>query len=425
MTDPRPESHPVHPVAGLRQYAAVWRVTGAKTLIVAGILGRLPVGMAPLALVLLVEEATGSYAPAGAATAFYAVANALVGPLQGRLADRLGPVPVLLGTAIAYPLAVVAVLASVLTDAPVWLIWVTSALLGACLPPLTATVRSVWAYLTAPPRDRLREPALALETTAFEVVFVLGPMLVGGLAAIASPIAAFIAAAALASGGTAAVALGRATRAWRPHPDRPHVRGLGPAAAPGMSLLLLVAAGITFAFGVVGVTVPAFAGLRSPAETADGVAGLLLGIWGVGSVIGGVWFGTRRFAAPLPSQWAATLSLVAVGMAVLIVVPSVPLMVLALLLGGLTLAPALTVENALVARIAPAGMVNEAYTWVATIAFAASAAGAAVAGIAVDRPGGVSFAFALAAASTAVAAGAAAWPRSSLRRAERSAVAVR
>jgi MFS family permease len=418
MTDPRPDSHPAHAPAGLRQYAAVWRLPGGKTLLVAGVLGRLPVGMAPLALVLLVEQNTGSYAPAGAATAFYALANAVLGPLLGRFADRIGPVRVLLATAVAYPLAVTAVLAAVLADARIWLIWLASALLGACLPPLTATVRSVWANLTQPPADRLREPALALETTAFEVVFVVGPMLVGGLAAIASPVAAFVAAALLAAGGTAAVALGQATRAWRPHPDRQPVRGLGPAVAPGMPLLLAVAAGITFAFGIVGVAVPAFAGAHAPASQAETVAGLLLGIWGVGSVAGGVWFGTRRFAVPLPTQWAVALFAVAAGMAVLAVVPSVPVMVVALLLGGCTLAPALTVENALVARIAPPGMVNEAYTWVATIAFAASAVGAAVAGVTVDLPGGVPVAFGVAGVSTAFGAAVAAWPRTALRRAE-------
>lgn len=418
MTDPTPESHPVHAPIGLRAYAAVWRLPGAPTLTVAGVLGRLPVGMAPLALVLLVQQQAGSYTPAGIAMAAYALANAVMGPVLGRLADRIGPVPVLLSTAVAYPIAVAAVLGAVLADAPLWLVWVASALLGACLPPLTATLRSVWADLTEPPASRLREPALALETTAFEIVFVLGPILVGALAAIGSPVAAFVAAAVLAAGGTGTVALGKATRAWRPHPDRPRVRGFGPAASPGMRMLLLVAAGITFAFGILGVALPAFADQHSTADSAEGVAGLLLGLYGVGSVIGGLWFGTRRFAAPLPTQWAVTLGAVAVGMAALVVVPNVPLMVVALLVTGCTLAPALTVENALVARIAPAGMVNEAYTWVATVAFASSAAGSAIAGVAVDRPGGVPVAFALAGVSTAVGALAAALPRSALRRAE-------
>ena len=50
---------------------------------------------------------------------------------------------------------------------------------------------------------------------------------------------------------------------------------------------------------------------------------------------------------------------------------------IALVVGGATIAPALTLENTLVGRIAPAAMLNEAYTWVVTVAVAASAVGGA------------------------------------------------
>jgi hypothetical protein len=295
-------------------------------------------------------------------------------------------------------------------------LWAVAALLGACLPPLTATVRSTWSDLTAKPEaSALRETAQALETTAFELVFVLGPMVVGGLAVLTDPAVSLVVAAVLAFGGTLAVASGRATRAWRPAVDRAATRGLGPAVAAGMPLLLSVASGLAFAFGVVGVAIPAFAADRTGGD-ADGLAGLLLGLWGVGSVTGGLWFGTRRFRRSLPTQWALTLGAVAAGLATLALVPSAGIMAVALLVGGVTLAPALTVENALVSRIAPAGMVNEAYTWVATVVFASSAAGAALAGILVERDGGVALAFALAAMTTAAGAVAAAVPRSTLRR---------
>jgi predicted MFS family arabinose efflux permease len=410
-------------VTSLRRYAAVWRVPGAPTLLVAGIVGRLPIGMTPLALVLLVRGATGSYAAAGAAAAAYGVAAAAAGPLLGRLADRVGPSRVLLATALAYPVAVALVLSAVWLAGSLGWIAAAAVALGAVLPPLTAALRSVWTDLTDPagPHAALRHPALALETTAFEVVFVVGPMLVGGVVALASPGVALAVTAVLAVAGTASVALGRATRAWRPHPDRGHVRGLGPALAPGMPLLLAVAFGLTFAFGVVGVTIPAFALTRSGAS-GEVVAGVLLGLWGVGSVVGGVWFGTRHFAAPLPTQWGWTMTAVAVNMSALLLAPSVPVMAVLLLVGGLTLAPALIVENALIARIAPLGMVNEAYTWVATIGSGGSAAGAAVAGLVLDSPGGTTAAFALGAAATALAAVAAGLPGSALRRHEAVAV---
>ncbi|MFB9320316.1 MFS transporter [Cryptosporangium minutisporangium] len=401
--------------AGFSRYADVWRLPGGRTLLIGSVLGRLPIGMAPLLLVLLVEGSTGSYTDAGIASAAYAVANAIVGPVLGRLADRFHPVPVLLGTAIAWPIAAGGVLAATTADAPAPVLWATSALLGACLPPLTATVRSVWTELTTGPTSGLRESALALETTAFELVFVLGPMVVGALAVVTEPTVSLVVAAVLALGGTLAVAAGRATRGWRPDPGRPAARGLGPAVALGMPLLLAVSSGLAFAFGVVGVAIPAFAAERSGGD-ADGLAGLLLGLWGVGSVTGGLWYGTRQFRRSLPTQWAVALGAVAAGLATLALVPSAGVMAVALLVGGLTLAPALTVENALVSRIAPAGMVNEAYTWVATVVFAASAAGAAVAGVLVEQESGVALAFTLAALTTGAGAVAAALPRSALRR---------
>jgi hypothetical protein len=97
----------------------------------------------------------------------------------------------------------------------------------------------------------------------------------------------------------------------------------------------------------------------------------------------------------------------------------VPVLGAMLLLGGCALAPALTVENALVARIAPTGMINEAYTWVVTVAVASGAAGSAAAGVVVDHRGGVPWAFALAGAVTAVGMVAAARPRTPLRAAVR------
>lgn len=404
-------------MTALRRYAAVWRLPGAPTLLVAGVLGRLPIGMVPLALVLLVRDATGSYAVAGAASAMYGVAAALAGPLLGRFSDRVGPSRVLIVTAIAYPVAVCGVLGAVWRDLPGWGVALAAGLLGAVMPPLTAALRSVWADLTDPAGANLalRAPALALETTVFEVVFVVGPLLVGGLVAVASPSAALAATGVVTLAGTLCVALGRATRAWRPHPDRPHVRGLGPAVAPGMPRLLSVVAGLSFSFGVVGVTIPAFALARSGAG-GETVAGVLLGLWAVGSIVGGVWFGTRHFTASLPTQWAWTMGAVAVNMAALVLAPTIPVMAVTLLVGGLTLAPALTVENALVARVAPPGTVNEAYTWVATISSAGAAAGAAAAGVVLDGRGGTTAAFLLSAAATALAAGVAARPGSSLRR---------
>jgi flagellar biosynthesis component FlhA len=89
----------------------------------------------------------------------------------------------------------------------------------------------------------------------------------------------------------------------------------------------------------------------------------------------------------------------------------------ALVLGGATIAPALTVGNTLVGQLAPAAMLNEAYTWVVTVSVAGSAVGGAVAGAIVDRPGGLPWAFVFAAGVLAAGAVVAGAPRGSIARA--------
>ena len=162
---------------------------------------------------------------------------------------------------------------------------------------------------------------MAAETSLFELVFVLGPMLV----------AAFVVVTARAGG--------RADRArrWRPSSARLWIarlpvmrqlapattpddaaRGLGPLRAGGFPALLLCVVALGIAFGAAGVIVPAYATQHGG---GDGLGGVLLGVWGVGSAIGGIWFGTRPPAMALPRQFAWLLGAVSVSFLVLAVMP--------------------------------------------------------------------------------------------------------
>ncbi|MER7331189.1 MULTISPECIES: MFS transporter [unclassified Micromonospora] len=411
-------------MAALRQYLGVWRIPGAPMLLVTGIIGRLGIGMTPLALLLVVEQVTGRYSLAAVAGGIYALAGAALSPVAGRIADRIGPSPVLLGTAVAHPLALIGLLWSARADVGnLALVFVAAGVAGATYPPLTAAIRGAWNDLTSPASGRrhLRNTALAAETTLFEIVFVLGPLLVAGFILVADAGAALVGSAVVTLVGTTAVALGRVMRGWRPHPHEHHTRGLGPLRVPGFPALLLCVASLGIAFGAAGVTVPAFATAYT-SDDPDSLAGVLLAVWGVGSAVGGFWFGVRKPARNMTRQFALLLAAVAGSFAVFAVMPTPAALGVALVIGGATIAPALTLENTLVGRISPTSMLNEAYTWVVTMSVGASAAGGAVAGLIVDHAGGVPWAFLFAGAAVAVGAGIAALPTGPIARAEATAV---
>src|SRR4051812_9465244 len=70
---------------------------------VASLLGRLPIGVTGLAILLLVQATSGSFARGGAATACYVAGLALIAPALGRLIDRYGPRAPLLGCCVVFP----------------------------------------------------------------------------------------------------------------------------------------------------------------------------------------------------------------------------------------------------------------------------------------------------------------------------------
>src|SRR5207249_3613874 len=81
---------------GLGVYRTVFRTPQVSRLVPAAMIGRAPVGMTALALVLVIRHLGESYATAGLVVAAYAVSAGVTAPLIGRLIDRAGQTRVLL-----------------------------------------------------------------------------------------------------------------------------------------------------------------------------------------------------------------------------------------------------------------------------------------------------------------------------------------
>ncbi len=349
------------------------------------IVARLPLAMLSIGLLVHAQRLTGSFAAAGLVTAAYAVSFGVGGPWLGRLVDRRGQTSVLL-VAAACSAALLCAIALLPVGAHVAVIAALAVGTGLSMPPVGACVRTL---LTDP-------KAFALEASAVELAWVFGPPLALGAGALTSTGAALAGAGLVQFVATAAFAAQSASRAWRPATvARP--RG-GSLRTPAMRTLVGVLLAVGVLFGAVEIAVAAAAvSLR-----ASAAAGPLLGVWGVGSLAGGM-LAARRGAVARSSGCSAALT--AGHLALALAAGNVFALAAALFFAGAAIAPTYAAVYTMVDRAAPAGTITEAFAWLGTAVAVGAAAGAAVAGTIAEHAGPAAvFALAAAAGGAALAA---------------------
>ena len=379
----------------LAPYRSVISVDGSPRLLASALVGRLPQGMSSLAILLLVRATTHSYAAAGAAVGAYALASAVMAPVQGRLVDRFGRVRVLAPVAVGQGLVLVVLVLVARSQAGPAVLVALCALSGALVPPIAPTVRALLREVLDDPG--VRETAYALESVTQELVWITGPLLVALVITVTSPSAAIVLLAIVCVGGT--MLFVRSPLA-RDRQDRVAAHQRTSVMANSRLLALLgpiVLTGLNL--GAVEVGLPSLA-LHAGSRSASGI---LLALWSVGSMTGGLWYGSRAWRSSLAGRYRMLLLVAAVFTAPLILARSIPLGIVCSLLAGLTIAPVFSCQYALVGRAVTAGSETEAFTWVTAALVAGIAAGSAVGGAAIASSG-VGAPFVIACVATALAA---------------------
>jgi predicted MFS family arabinose efflux permease len=375
--------------------SSITSAPGARRLLVISILARLPLVMLSIGLLVHTEHLTGSFAAAGAVTGIYAVALAVGGPLLGGVVDRRGQRLVLLASAGAAAVLLVAI-ATLPAGAPLAVLVALAAGIGLATPPVGACVRTLLPALL--PDAAAVRAAYAVDASASELTWVAGPPLALGLGALWSTGAALALAGLGLLAATAVFAWQPASRGWRPVSDTPRPRG-GSLGSPAMRTLVLVLIAVGVLFGAVEVAVTAVAKLHGGSTAA---AAPLLALWGAGSLAGGTL--AARLGGPAGGAGLALLlGALAAGHLALVAVAGSPTALGAVLfLAGAAIAPTYAAVYAMVDDAAPAGTVTEAFAWLATAIGIGAAVGASIAGALADHAG-PSAAFVLAGAAGAIA----------------------
>ncbi|UQN28548.1 MFS transporter [Brachybacterium kimchii] len=248
---------------------------------------RFPFAMMVVGTLTLVVSARGSIALGGLNSAVVGLGSALVGPLLGAAADRIGQRPVILLAGIVNSLALLAMAAVAFSSLPDPAVLAVGFVIGASSPQIGPLSRSrlVHLILTRLPSGRRAKSlnaTMGYESAADETAFVFGPVVVGLLATTMSAAAPMIGAAVLTLVFVTAFALHPTARAAAPATGSPVIQA--PARELRSARVLVVVAGalgVGLFFGAVLTSLTAFL-----AETGHGdSAGLVYGIMGVGSTI--------------------------------------------------------------------------------------------------------------------------------------------
>ena len=394
------------------RYREILALPGAAAFFWWGLIARIQMGMTGLATFMLVQIEYNSYATAGAVLGATSIGYAIVAPQMSRLVDTYGQSRVLrpafaFGIAARFGLVIAA-----MSHAPAWVLFCVAPFFAVTGSQSTLT-RARWSHIV-PDRHALNT-AFSLESSLEELLFIGGPALATILATtVASWVPSVIAATTLLVGGYIFLSL-RATEPPARKADagtvpltmapvidgyyhRVGISDLPPARPrryrnPFKGHLLvttpaLVITSIIFAtqgalFASVDASTVAFADQMGHKRWS----GVVLAVFALGSLIGGLAYGARVWKGSLASRLLWGVSTAGVGAALFQLAPNLVVLAALMFATGIVIAPTMAVGDGVVHALIPRSRVTEGMAWTRVGLDMGVAAGAWLAGSLIDRGG--------------------------------------
>lgn len=353
-------------------YRDLLRTPGVARIIAAQLTARFPNGMTSLAILLHVEQVTGSYGAAGLVLAATSIGQAIAGPVTSRWMGVWGIRRVLtLTTAVCA--AAVLVMALVPLELVGYMLF--GLLAGLSTPPVQSAVRTIYPKLVT---SRQLTPLFSLDASLQEIIWILAPVVITLVATQAGTVPGLLLIVAiLVLGGAWFILSPEVGRVRIPRSRRAFGKVLGKP-----TVLLATVIG----FLLIGACAAVEAGVVATFGHGGLEAGLVLAVFSVGSLVGGLSFGHIPIG-----RWAMArrLTIVAIGLTATFFSLTVWWLGASLFVAGIGIAPALAVMFAMTSASVKFSETAEAYGWIGTGQLIGAAMGSAIAGFLIDGVGPV------------------------------------
>ncbi|MGL5928901.1 MAG: MFS transporter [Dermatophilaceae bacterium] len=360
-------------MVSLAPYQRALASRGLRRALVLGLFVRSPVFASGVLITVHVVTTLGrTYAAAGLVAAAVTTAIAISGPWRGRLVDRHGMRRVVLPSVV-----ITAVCWSIAPWVGYWQLLAIVLVAGLFVVPTFSVTRQ--AVIAAVPESD-RRTAISLDSAALEVSFIIAPAL--AVLAATRWSTSWVLFVVQMLGVVAGIVLWIADPPLRGEGEttvRPSGIRLRSWFGPGFLAVCAAAASATVVLA--GTDIAIVAAMRE--IDAEPSIGLMLGLWGLGSLVGGLLYGALHRS--ISAFWL----LMALGAVTLPMAfaDSLPTLGSAAFVAGLLCAPTITATVDQATRMVPVGVRGEAIGWHGSSLTAGGALGAPFAGVAIDRFG--------------------------------------